>query len=531
MKKIISTIAAMALITSSALSHTNSIGYVGDGNGGLNFWYGSWHNNTQFNEAEIKILRPDGTVSIDAFNLLEQDSPAGLLSGVNYFASDGTQLVPYDPNTPHPMGMPNESYTWQGLNYQSLATGTYTFTYIPLGDPESNLPGSPTADWMPMDEVIRSLTINLTQGDLDGDANLNGILDINEVLSGQAAAPVVTIVSTSAGTPIVSISSVVGATTSSAATTHNVEEDDTNQTLETTVTTTYVTPTTTTTCTTPTTVTMYSDNTSTTTNGPQSCTNDTTTSSTSTSTINEVSGDIDQMATLTDMSKSFGRQVRFDSVNVIRADNEYKNGMKGDTKGFTTGFKTVTDTGAIVGFGVGRIDTKINDNVDFGSFESDIVSATVGKQLQNVNMEIQLIHLNNDYSYDRTIGSYEHSADTKGTDTTVSATITGRNKTLQPVIGVARAKHSVKGYTETGSVITARTVSSVKEYDTYGILGAKLNLGPAYLEAVRYTDGVENIGIGLSKRNERTEFNIGIQRKDTKLGETDLINVRFTHKW
>jgi hypothetical protein len=176
-----------AFLSTSALAHTNSVGYVGDGTGGLNFYYGSWHNNTQFNEAEIKIINPDGTSSISAFNLLEQDSPAGLLTGVNYFSSDGTALIPYDTTAVHPMGMPMESYTWQGLNYAGLTPGQYTFVYIPLGDVESNLIGSPTAEWMPMDNVIRSLTVTITQGDLNGDSNLNGILDILEVLSGQAS--------------------------------------------------------------------------------------------------------------------------------------------------------------------------------------------------------------------------------------------------------------------------------------------------------------------------------------------------------
>ena len=133
-KKILAAVLSASLMSSTALAHTNSIGYVGDGNGGINFWYGSWHDNTQFNEAEIKITKPDGSTSIDAFNLLSQDSPAGLISGVNYFGSDGTQLIPYDINTGG-----GESYTWQGLNYANLPTGVYTFTYIPLGDAESNL--------------------------------------------------------------------------------------------------------------------------------------------------------------------------------------------------------------------------------------------------------------------------------------------------------------------------------------------------------------------------------------------------------
>jgi len=114
-KKLAAAVMVASLMSSTALAHTNSIGYVGDGNGGINFWYGSWHDNTQFNEAEIKITKPDGSTSIDAFNLLSQDSPAGLISGVNYFGSDGTQLIPYDINTGG-----GESYTWQGLNYANV---------------------------------------------------------------------------------------------------------------------------------------------------------------------------------------------------------------------------------------------------------------------------------------------------------------------------------------------------------------------------------------------------------------------------
>lgn len=188
MKKSIIACLVAAFIGTSALAHTNSIGYVGDGSGGLNFWYGNWHPSTTFNEAEIKITRPDGTTSISAFNLLSSSTPAGLISGVNYFSSDGTQLIPYNPSTVHPMGMPMTSYVWQGMNYTGLSAGTYTFTYIPLGDAESSWPtGMATADWMPMDEVIRSLTITLTTGDLTGDANNNGILDILEFPVGSPA--------------------------------------------------------------------------------------------------------------------------------------------------------------------------------------------------------------------------------------------------------------------------------------------------------------------------------------------------------
>jgi len=169
----------MGTLPTAALAHTNSIGYVGDGQGGITFWYGSWHGGTNFNEAEIKLEGANGTsytTTINQFNLLESSTPAGLIPGTNYFTSDGTQLVPYgDPNGG------GDSYTWQGLNFTGLSAGDYTFTYIPLGDVESYCTTcSPTADWMPMDNIIRSATVTLSATLLSGDANQNGILDIYE---------------------------------------------------------------------------------------------------------------------------------------------------------------------------------------------------------------------------------------------------------------------------------------------------------------------------------------------------------------
>lgn len=236
-------------VPSAALAHTNSIGYVGDGNGGVTFWYGSWHGGTSFNEAEIKLEGANGTsytTTINQFNLLENSTPAGLIPGTNYFTSDGTQLVPYDPNGP----TMQESYTWQGLNFTGLAAGDYTFTYIPLGDAESYQPnGTPTMDWVPMDNVIRSATVTLSSSILSGDANGNGIPDIQE-FGGSNTTP--TVVSSAAGTPIVTTSS-----TTQDRYVFNTAGD----------TRTYYQDTVTTTTTTPTTVDTYSDGSTVTTNG------------------------------------------------------------------------------------------------------------------------------------------------------------------------------------------------------------------------------------------------------------------------
>lgn len=151
-------------ISSASLAHTNSIGYTNAGPGAVTFWYGNWHNNTNFNEGEIKLTGQGGLSysAIQPFNLLTNTTPVGLVPGSNYFNSDGTQLVAYDVNI-------EESYNWQGATFSNLQAGNYIFTYIPLGDPESYDPGgSPTADWEPMDNIILSSLVSLSADLLGG---------------------------------------------------------------------------------------------------------------------------------------------------------------------------------------------------------------------------------------------------------------------------------------------------------------------------------------------------------------------------
>jgi len=240
----------------AALSHTNSIGYVGGGNGSVTFWYGNWHPGTTFNEGTLTLQGINGTSfspSTVNWSLLSGTMPDGLIPGTNYFTSNGTTLVPYDPTI-------QTSYTWQGVTFTGLSAGDYRFTY--------NAAGAPTVNWMPMDSVILSSTVSLSAAALSGDANQNGILDIYET---GGTPPPATQVSSAAGNNIVTTSTTSGTRTTSGTPHRHVmgTDADGNQTethyTDTAVTT--IPTTTTTTTTTPVTVTTWSDGTTTTTNG------------------------------------------------------------------------------------------------------------------------------------------------------------------------------------------------------------------------------------------------------------------------
>jgi hypothetical protein len=244
-------------VPTAALSHTNSIGYVGGGSGSVTFWYGNWHMGTNWNEGNLTLEGINGTTFSPTtvnWTLLQSTMPDGLIPGTNYFTSDGTQLVPYDPNI-------QTSYTWQGVTFTGLTAGDYRFTY--------NAAGSPSVDWMPMDSVILSSTVNLSAAALSGDANQNGILDIYE--TGGTPPPAPTQVSTAAGNSIVTTSTTYGTRTVTGNPHRHVMGVDANgnqtETHYTDSAVTTIPTTTVTTTTTPVTVITWSDNSTTTTNG------------------------------------------------------------------------------------------------------------------------------------------------------------------------------------------------------------------------------------------------------------------------
>ena len=524
-----------SLMSSTALAHTNSIGYVGDGNGGLNFWYGNWHGQA-FNEAEIKIIHPDGTTSIDGFNLLSQNSPAGLLSGVNFFTSNGTQLVAYDPTGTSNGGTAQESYVWQGINYQNLAVGQYTFIYIPLGDVESSYPNlTPTADWMPMDNVIRTLSITLTQGDLNGDANQNGILDINEVAAG-AASGAPTLVSSSA--PYIDTNSysswsnwsvntaLAGSIVSTTA--YTASDDNIIQTID---------RETTTVITTPELRTRTYNTIQTDTYSDGSTQNTVLSSDTETATRNNVTtnvsnpgsltGRVDQIATAQDVISSTIRNINFNNIQFIRMNSNYDNGMSGKSTGVVIGASKEFENNIKVQGGVVRLGTNLSGNKDMVHAKTTLFGASIEKY----GLSFEIRHAMIDYDVKRTIGNFGNFGKTSGKDTNARIMYSLDIGKVQPVIGYTRGKRTINAYNELGSTHSARNVNGVNQSYGYATAGLRGDLGLFDFSALHHTDGVNEISLGLEKNADNIGVRFEAKRSITKQGSSNALSAGVAIKF
>ena len=464
----------------AVLSHTNSIGYVGDGQGGVTFWYGNWHPGTTFNEAELKLQGANGTnytPIITKFTLLQGSTPAGLIPATNYFTSNGTQLVGYDTNI-------QTSSTWQGVTFTGLSSGDYTFTYIPLGDAESYCTSCyPTANWAPMDQIIRSYTVTLSSAILSGDANLNGIPDIQEfgtVVTPSAPTLVSSNISYNVSVSTASLAPVTQ-TTIERTPTENGGKQRINFHATTNVTTTYVTTTTTT----PVTTDTYSDNSTVVSNG--------------TAVVTTSSADV--VATSHNYADFYGRIDQYDTLDKV---NNSINGLLDHEPSQTKEkFRVFSNNHYIYSYADGYT---ASSTAFGGGFEYDIKPTwTVGAQYNKVNIDLLGVdsissqkkdhigvfnalyskwttlntnfgYAKNTYKVGRTVEYvFYNQSEPKGNEWWLHNRLYVHPTTgVSPYIGYRVGQFNRDGYTEIGSIQSARTVDTLNQTNHTGEVGLKL---------------------------------------------------------
>ena len=242
-------------------------------------------------------------------------------------------------------------------------------------------------------------------------------------------------------------------------------------------------------------------------------------------------GRIDQIATAQDIAGSAVRGLNFDGVSGIGMNSKMDNGMSGSTRGFQAGGKKEGDNGLIVGAGGARIETTLEGNGDSSKASTTAFALSVGRSLEKGDVEVGVRHAMTDYTMTRTIGDFANAGETKGTDTALSLRFTADGEKLRPVVGYTVGKRSMDGYTETGSIQSARTVADSSENYGYATVGGTLDLGPVNITALHHTDGVNDLSIGIEKETDRVTWNVKAHRSMTELGDTNSISAGIQIKF
>jgi hypothetical protein len=339
-------------------------------------------------------------------------------------------------------------------------------------------------EWVPMDQVIRSLSITLTQNDINGDANANGVLDINEVAVGAA----------SGGPTVVSqgSSTVIGYVAVSGDTVQIVQRTSTT--------------------------TMWNNMSDGSIDGLHSMTP---------VELDPFEGRIDQTATAQDVVGSAIRTLEFDNIQGIRMNSQMKNGMSGNTSGAVVGGSKDLDNGATIHGGFTRLSTSLTGNDDSVDASTTMFAAGIEKN----DIGVELRRASTDYTVSRTIGDFANGSVTEGTDTSARITYAPEVGKVNPVIGYTRGKRTMDGYVETGNAQSARTVADTSDMYGYGTIGLRGDLGVVDFTAMHHTDGVNDISLGLEKENDRFNWRVEVQRSMTDLGNTNSLSAGISWKF
>jgi hypothetical protein len=226
------------------------------------------------------------------------------------------------------------------------------------------------------------------------------------------------------------------------------------------------------------------------------------------------------------------RSLSFDGVNFVRNNDKMDNGMTGGVTGVTIGGTRDLDNGWSIGAGVGKLSTSVRDD---GSADVDttLVNVHGGRTIELGHIDFGVTHAMNDYTSSRTIGDFANTSKTSGTDSWINVTFTGNGETIRPVIGVTRGVRKMDGYTEAGSIQSARTVAGSNDWYTFGTIGAQATLTQGVnVEALHHTDGVNSLALVVDKEIQKdTTLLVKAGRNISDQGSANSIMLGIVKKF
>ena len=410
-----------------------------------------------------------------------------------------------------------------------------------------------------------------TPGTVPGGGTL---VDVGSATSAASSSSTPTVVSTAAGTPLVSISTSATAWASAFATTHayaTVHATPTivnnrlvvsrDNTTTTTVTETQTRDVTTTTTTTPRTVTTYSDSTTTTTNGTPTVDSSTATEvaslavatpTTATQTASASVDTLDNALLLNVYSQEMNRADPLSRVNVhgeaitrrasqavdvarntwVWITGKSANGNDNRSNGFEVGAERLINDTTLVGAQYNKINSRMTAvEQGSGKFDTDMASVYAVKKLGRWAVKPTLGYSTSDYDISRVINLdaqpnfagevYANSHTTKGKSYWADLqVIAPQIWKVTPYAGLTVRKTQVDGGTETGTQVTRITYGNYNDTSSQPYVGA------------RFDSATTERGVFYSVDGRVTKFNLDSQYKygDTLMSVNSLVGYKLNER-
>jgi hypothetical protein len=268
----------------------------------------------------------------------------------------------------------------------------------------------------------------------------------------------------------------------------------------------------------------------------------------------------DQIATVSQLQAMINRNTEFGKTLTYKYYDHNRDGYRGHSTVLGVGHAKDIDGGMNLGLGINKIDTRLSGNASSAGSETVQLGATLTKKdVEGFDLSGTVQHSMTDYNVSATPNvnitasgdtrllatqAFNNSlpnvsGKTRGQDTSVSVRAVGPafgpDEMIRPIIGATYGQRSANGYTANIDVLPGVTVSNrvnnLNQDYGFATAGAVLRKGIFNATALYHTDGVKQLGVGLSQEKDNLTFNVRADRLETNQGASNVYGANVIYKF
>ena len=257
----------------------------------------------------------------------------------------------------------------------------------------------------------------------------------------------------------------------------------------------------------------------------------TSTPTTSTESLSSFTGKVDQVDTANAMMAVAHKDIDWNGVGVIKHNQQGINGYASDVTGVSAAGIKRMDSGWGLGVGAAKLSTDLNGDDGQANVNSTVFHVRAVAPVTIGEVAVSYTRASNDYDVSRTIGDFANSAQISGTDKYYRLEYTGTGS-IRPILGYTTGTVNMEGYTETGSIQSARTVADHADNYQYASVGVAFDLGSTTTKIVKHTDGTNQLNFKVHKDIENSkQLTLEVSRLETDVVQSNSVTAGFRILW
>jgi hypothetical protein len=268
----------------------------------------------------------------------------------------------------------------------------------------------------------------------------------------------------------------------------------------------------------------------------------------------------DQISTVSQLQAMINRNTEFGKTITYKYFDHSRDGYRGNSTVFGVGHAKDIEGDMNLGLGINKINTRLSGNSSSVGAETVQLGATLSKKdVEGFDISGTVQHSMTDYNVSAApsvniTGSGDArllatqafnnslpnvAGKTRGQDTSVSVKAVGPafgpDEMIRPIIGATYGQRSANGYMANIDVLPGVTVSNrvnnLNQDYGFATAGAVVKKGIFNATALYHTDGVAQLGVGLSQEKDNLTFNVRADRLETNQGASNVYGANVIYKF